>query len=120
MFDAIYLFLLRKNGKAIYGTSIADYEKPEWGRFTQKGNKLYAFLTEPNFGHISMKGFKEKIKKARLLTDGAEVLVTPLWNSETSEFDAPNDIFLNFMKPVARTYKLPDPICTVIEIELQD
>jgi len=110
---------MRKNGKAIYGAGIADYEKPEWGRFTQKGNKLYAFLTEPNFGHISMKGFKGKIEKARLLTDGAEVLVTPFWNSETSEFDEPDDIFLNFMKPVARTYKLPDPICTAIEITLK-
>lgn len=111
---------MRKNGKAIYGAGIANYEKPEWGRFTQKGNKLYAFLTEPNFGHISMKGFKDKIKKARLMADGAEVLVTPFWNSETSEFDEPDDIFLNFMKPVARTYKLPDPICTVIEIELKN
>ncbi|MEM1136948.1 MAG: alpha-L-fucosidase [Bacteroidota bacterium] len=110
---------MKKNGKAIYGAGVAEFEKPEWGRFTKKDNKLYAFLTQPNFGHISMKGFKDKIKKARLLKDGAEVLVTPFWNAETSDFDEEDDIFLNFAKPVARTYKLPDPLCTVIEIELK-
>ena len=108
-----------KNGKAIYQAGMADFDKPEWGRFTQKGNKLYAFLTQPNFGQISMEGFKGKIEKARLLMDGSEVLVTPFWNEETSDFDNPDDIFLNFNKPVARTYPLPDPICTVIEITLK-
>ncbi len=110
---------MKINGEAIYGAGMAEYEKPEWGRFTQKGDTLYAFLFNRHFGHMSMKGMKGSIVKARLVKDGAEVHVTPFWNEETSDFDEPDDIFLAFGKPEALTYPLPDPLCTVIRIYLQ-
>jgi alpha-L-fucosidase len=107
------------NGEAIYGCGAAEYEKPEWGRFTQKGDTLYAFLFQKHFGHMSMTGMKDHIAKARLVRDGSEVVVTPFWNAETSHFDEPDDIFLAFGRPTPLTYPLPDPLCTVIRVHLK-
>ena len=105
------------SGSAIYGCRAAEFEKPEWGRFTQRGDTLFACLTEPNMGHISLKGMKGKVEKARLLRDGSEVLLSDFWNDE-SRYDAPDDLFMNFGRPVARTYPLPDPLCTVVLLKL--
>ncbi len=107
------------NGEAIYGAGISEFDKPEWGRFTQKGDTLYAFLFQKHFGHIGLKGFKDKVIKARLVKDGSEVIVTPFWNDETSDFDEPDDIFLAFGKPVPLTYPLPDKLATVIRVHLK-
>lgn len=110
---------LAVNGEAIYGCGPAALAKPEWGRFTQKGDTLYAFLFQRHFGHMSLPGMKGKIDRARLVHDGAEVMVTPFWNEETSHFDAPDDIFLAFGRPTQLTYPLPDPLCTVIRLHLR-
>lgn len=32
------------NGEAIYGADASPYERPEWGRYTKKGNTLYAHV----------------------------------------------------------------------------
>ena len=109
---------LRLNGDSIYGSGQAEYEKPEWGRFTQKGNILYAHVTEQVLGHISLKGFAGKIKRAWLLSDGQEVLLSEFWNKEVDTFDAPDDIFMNFKLPVHQTYPLPDSRDTVVALEL--
>lgn len=107
------------NGVSIYGCGPANYPKPEWGRFTQKDNVLYAHIFEQVIGHIGLKSLKNKIKRARLLSDGSEIILTNFWNDEVDSFDGPDDIFMNFGYPVQETFPLPDKTDTVVMLELK-
>ncbi|MBM7583185.1 alpha-L-fucosidase [Caldicoprobacter guelmensis] len=102
---------MSKNGESIYGCGNAGLPKPEWGRYTKKGNKLYAHIFERGIGPIAIQGIKGKVKRARLLADGSEVSLQKPWNAHHYG-DA---IFLNF-----RSSKLPDEIDTVVELELEE
>jgi len=35
---------MRVNGEAVYGTSASPFDRPPWGRFTRKGNTIYAHV----------------------------------------------------------------------------
>ncbi|WP_336775057.1 alpha-L-fucosidase [Paenibacillus sp. MMO-58] len=107
---------LGKNGDSIYGCVEADLPKPEWGRYTRKGNKLYAHLLEESIGPIGLVGLAGRVKQARLLSDGSEVFVTRPWNVHLFEKDA----FFNFARPETATYPLPDERNTVVELTLID
>jgi alpha-L-fucosidase len=37
---------MEANGENIYGYGAARMERPEWGRYTQKGDVLYAHILE--------------------------------------------------------------------------
>ena len=100
---------MHKNGDSVYGCGISDVPKPEWGRYTQKDNLLYAHILEKGIGPINLAGLNGKVKKARLLSDASEVQVKQFWN--TAEFK--EDVFVNFPG-----LDLPDGIDTVIELEL--
>ena len=63
---------MEKNSDSIYGCTIADFPKPEWGRYTQKGKKLYAHVLERGIGPVGFVGLGGKVKSARLLCDGSE------------------------------------------------
>lgn len=106
---------MRANNESIHGCGVSEIAKPEWGRYTQKGNKLYAHIFEESVGPINLKGLAGKVKKARLLSDHSEVVLIRPWN--TSEF--PEDAFINFGTPEHHTYPLPDEINTVVELELE-
>ena len=110
---------LEKNADSIYGCGMSEFAKPEWGRFTQNGKTLYAHLSEQVLGHISLQGLKDRVKSARLLADGTEVILTGFWNPVVDTFDEPDDIFFNFAYPVHNTYALPDPLDTVVALELR-
>jgi len=101
---------MSKNGDSIYNCDNAGLPKPEWGRYTRNGNKLYAHILERGIGPIALQGLKAKVKKARLLADGSEVNIDKPWNAEHYG-DA---LFINFP-----TSKLPDEIDTVVELELE-
>lgn len=107
---------MSKNGDSIYGCAAADYPKPDWGRYTQKGNKLYAHVFEESIGPINLIGMADKVKKARLLADGYELFLSRPWSA--AEFI--EDAFVNFARPEHFTYPLPDKRNTVIELELYD
>lgn len=107
---------MSKNGDSIYGCAAADYPKPDWGRYTQKGNKLYAHVFEESIGPINLIGMADKVKKARLLADGYELFLSRPWSA--AEFI--EDAFVNFARPEHFTYPLPDKRNTVIELELHD
>jgi alpha-L-fucosidase len=113
---------MEDNNASIYECGISGLEKPEWGRFTRKGKILYAHVLDQAMGHFSLKGLNGKIQKARLLSDGSEVLLTGFWNADAriDTFDGPDDIFFNFANPVFATYKLPDAHDTVIALYLSD
>jgi alpha-L-fucosidase len=105
---------MRRNGESIYGCGQADLPKPEWGRYTRKGNKIYAHLFEESIGPVNLAGLAGKIKHARLLSDGSELFVSRPWNTAMY----PNDAFFNFARPEVFTYPLPDDRDTVVEITL--
>jgi alpha-L-fucosidase len=101
---------MQDNADSIYSSDTASLEKPEWGRFTQKGNKLYAHILDRGIGPVNLTGLNGKVKKARLLSDGTELSLARPWNTH----DYPDDCFLAFGA------KLPDDIDTVVELELSE
>lgn len=111
---------LRLNGDSIYGAGASPYPKPEWGRFTQKGDRLYAHLTEQVIGHVTLPGLRGRVKDGRLLANEADVIICDYWNPGVQSFDGPDDIFFNLAHPTAWTYPLPDHRDTVVRFTLND
>jgi alpha-L-fucosidase len=103
------------NGNSIYGCGIAAFDKPEWGRFTQKGNLLYAHIYESQAGGLCLPDMAGKIEKLRLVCDGSEIQLTHFWNLQ----QYPEHAFF-FLNPNSNdNYPLPDPVDTVVEITLK-
>jgi alpha-L-fucosidase len=100
---------MKYNGDSIYSCGLSHQPKPEWGRFTQKDNFLYAHILERGIGPINLKGLNGKLKKARLVADGSEIKLDKPWNA--TEF--PDDAFINFSSA-----QLPDDSDTVVELEM--
>lgn len=100
---------LDDNGDSIYGCKGSYLPKPEWGRYTQNGNLLYAHIYDRGIGHTNLNNLRGKIKKARLLKDCSEIKVEFPWMAE--EFEA--DAFINLPSAI-----LPDEKDTVVELEL--
>ncbi|PTY05069.1 alpha-L-fucosidase [Verrucomicrobia bacterium LW23] len=113
---------LSLNGDSIYGAGAAsaEFAKPEWGRYTQKGNTLYAHVLEQVIGNICLPGLRGRVKRARLIANNAEVIICDYWNPGIQTFDGPDDIFFNFAAPTAWTYPLPDSRDTVVSFDLTD
>lgn len=106
---------LTLNGESIYGCGGSEFAKPDWGRFTQNGNQLYAHIYEESIGPIHMPALKGRLKKARMLADGSEVFLSNPWN--TAMF--PNDAFISLARPEHFSYPLPDDRVTVVKFELK-
>lgn len=100
---------LDDNGDSIYGCKGSYLPKPEWGRYTQNGNLLYAHIYDRGIGHTNLNNLRGKIKKARLLKDCSEIKVELPWMAE--EFEA--DAFILLPSAI-----LPDEKDTVVELEL--
>jgi alpha-L-fucosidase len=100
-----------KNSESIYGCGATSLTKPDWGRYTKKGNTIYAHWMYPNLGEINAKGITDKVKNVYLLSSGAELNYHTTWwgNNETGNF------FINVEKPTTPTGKLD----SVIKIELK-
>lgn len=106
---------MQDNFKSIYGCGIAEYPKPEWGRFTQKGNKLYAHIYEDCINAICLPGMAGKVDHMRLLKDGSEIQLTEYWNVK----EYPEDAFFFFNNKRNLAFPLPDERDTVVEITLK-
>lgn len=107
---------MKRNGDSIYGCGAADLPKPEWGRYTRNGNKLYAHLFEQSIGPVNLPGLAGKVEKVRLLADGSELFLDRPWNATLFH----DDQFFNFAHPAHSTYLLPDLRDTVIEVTLKE
>jgi len=103
---------LRLNGDSIYGCGVAELAKPEWGRYTQRGNRLYAHVFDRGVGPTYFAGLKGRIKRARLLQDGTELKVELPWMAEQYS-DIAGGAFVTL-----KGARLPDERDTVIELEL--
>ena len=103
---------LKINGESIYGCGSAGLPKPEWGRFTKKGNKIYAHVTEESVGFYGVK-LPYTIKKIRRLQDGSEIKPHEAFNTE----GFPDYVFFEL---VDWSYNpLSDPFDTVVEFEVE-
>lgn len=104
---------MKLNGQSIYGCGRAGMEKPDFGRITRKGNKLYYHLFENTVGPLPLLGLKKgTVKEIRWLATGGEISTDGGWIC--SNF--PEVVFADLgPDPV-----LPDPVDTVIEVTLED
>lgn len=103
---------MRGNSESIYGCGKAGMEKPDVGRITRKGTKLYYHLFENTVGCMPLMGLKrEQIEKIRMLSTGAEVPIAKGWIYD----NYPDVVFADLgPDPV-----LPDPVDTVLEVTLK-
>lgn len=104
---------MRKNGRSIYGCGKAGIGKPDCGRVTRRGNKIYYHLYENTIGPMPLTGIrKEEVKSIHWLATGSEVPISTSWVHS----DYPGIVFANLgPDPV-----LPDPVDTVLEVTLKD
>lgn len=110
---------METNSESIYGCGPAPFPKPEWGRFTMKGDTLFAHITDSNIGQYYMKEMKGKISDAKMLSDDREMFIGPFWNGTRSYIDK-NDVFFNLGPSSNGTYQLDDDIDTVVKFKLSD
>ena len=106
---------MNDNGNSVYGCGISSFDKPEWGRFTQKGNLLYAHIHESQAGGLCLPGMAGKIEKLRLLSDRSEIRPANHWNLQ----QYPEHVFFFLNPDSCDNYPLPDPADTVVEISLK-
>ena len=93
-------------GASIHGATASPFEKPEWGRFTQKGNFIYAHVFEwPPKGLLELPSIN-KLKRAYLMGDKAENSLEAMASGEG----------LQIMLPA----KAPNPIASVVVLELDE
>lgn len=103
---------MKDNSKSIYGCGTSKLDKPEYGRITQNGNLIYFHVTEPQIGFVPLMGIQaDQVKKIRLLKDGSEMQIIRNWMTG----NYPDVVFVSFGPNPA----LPDPVDTVIEVELK-
>ena len=99
------------NGEGVYGCGSAGIAKPEWGRYTRKGDVLYAHVFEPPIGALPLTGIeRERIKGVRLLCDGTEIPICDDWT--TGNYPG-----VTFVK--VWPYKKFNEADTVLKIELK-
>lgn len=64
---------MKYHSEAIYGCRSSDFEAPQDCRYTQKGNRLYLHCFSWPYRTILLNGLGDKIKFARLMSDGSEI-----------------------------------------------
>lgn len=102
-----------KNSESIYGCGASHLAKPEWGRYTQKGNVIYAHVFETPLGALPLTGISPKsLEIAYYLGDSSEIKRGEAWNTAMYTDTA----FVSFGDNPVFTYSLPDKIDTVLKI----
>ena len=67
---------MRLNGDAIYGTKVSPYGRPAWGRYTAKGDRVFAHIFDwPKDGRLELTGVNDVPARAYLLADKQPVPV---------------------------------------------
>lgn len=71
---------MRDNGKSIYGCKESSLPKPEYGLYTENGNKIYFHILEDTIGPLPLSKLKkEEVGGIRWLYSGAEVPISSSW-----------------------------------------
>ena len=103
---------MHANGEAIYNCGRSELPRPDYGRITQNGKDIYFHVNEPQIGFVPLVGIKaEDVKFIRLLKDGSEMKIERNWMTG----NYPDIVFVSF----GEDPQLPDPIDTVIKVELK-
>ena len=103
---------MHANGEAIYNCGRSELPRPDYGRITQNGKDIYFHVNEPQIGFVPLVGIKaEDVKCIRLLKDGSEMKIERNWMTG----NYPDIVFVSF----GEDPRLPDPIDTVIKVELK-
>ena len=105
-----------ENSRSIYCCGYAGIDKPEWGRYTRNGSKIYAHVMEAQAGAIPLTGIHGKIKRLRRISDNSEVRLTNYWNQKDY---SQNQIFFLIADP-CDSNPLPDPRDTDVEVTLEE
>ncbi len=107
---------MKKNGESIYGCGICELPNPEWGRYTKKGNTIYAHVYEEPLGALPLYGIApERLDKVYYVENGSEMKRGEAWNTVLY-----NDVaFVSFGENPVFTYPLPDKMDTVLKIILK-
>jgi alpha-L-fucosidase len=111
---------LATNGESVYGCGMSSFERPDWGRFTQSrdGKRLYAHLIEQPIGQLTLPHMRGKVRNPRLLATSAECVLADFWNLPVQQYQAPDDVFLSLTRATAQTQPNPDPIDTVVVMDV--
>ncbi|MGI6184225.1 MAG: alpha-L-fucosidase [Candidatus Fimadaptatus sp.] len=103
---------MRLNGESIYGCGRSLLPRPDYGRITQSGKNLYFHVNEAQVGFVPLVGVRaEDVKCIRLLKDGSEMPIERNWMTG----NYPDIVFVSF----GDNPQLPDPVDTVIKVELK-
>ena len=103
---------MAKNGESIYGCGSSALAKPDWGRYTSKGNTLYAHWLYPNIGDINTRGVDgDKVKAVYMLCTGAELPYQKSWWGNTE----PGNLFISVGRNPQKPYKYD----TVLKIQFK-
>lgn len=104
---------MRLNGDSIYGCGKCELPKPEWGRYTQKGDVIYAHVLDTPLGALPLSGVgPQELDKVYYLADGTEMKRGEAWNTALY-----TDVsFVSFGDDPVFTYPLPDTRDTVLKI----
>lgn len=104
-----------RNGESIYGCGISKTAKPEWGRYTQNGDTIYAHVYETPLGALPLYGIgPDRVKRVTRLADGSELIRGEAWNTAMY----PDVAFVSLGDNPVFSYPLPDEDDTVLKIEL--
>ncbi len=95
---------LKRNGASIYGTEHCPFSWNNWGLLTMRGNKVYLIVICSPGKTLCLAEVKNRVLSARYLDGGGEI-------SFQQEKDR---LFLHDLVD-----PLPDPLGTVIEIEVE-
>ena len=107
---------MEQNVESLYECGISEYDKPEWGRYTQKGNTVYAHIYETPLGALPLYGISpQEVGTITFLSSGAQVQRGEAWNTAMYS-DTP---FVALGENPVFSYPLPDEIDTVLKIELK-
>lgn len=102
-----------KNSESIYGCGPCKLPKPEWGRYTQKGDVIYAHVFEPPLGALPLTGIgPDVLDSVYYVSDGSQMKRGEAWNTALY-----TDVsFVTFGEDPVFTYPLPDARDTVLKI----
>ena len=104
---------MKLNGDSIYGCGKSELPKPEWGRYTQKDDVIYAHVYETPLGALPLTGVgPDELDKVYYLANGSEMKRGEAWNTALY-----TDVsFVSFGDDPVFTYPLPDERDTVLKI----
>lgn len=103
---------MQKNADSIYGCGKSAVQPVGMYRITQKGDRLFVHIYENSIGPFPLPGIrKSDVAGMRLLADGSEVKMSTSWVHS----DYPELLFAD----LGENPLLPDPVDTVLEIDLK-